>query len=380
MFSIYHETVDISDEVKSIEGLEWRRDLDFTMVLPHPKFKVYGIEGTVGDTVYVTDTDRYFKLEINNIYYDYDEWLWVWECFDVLHRLRPLRISEFGGAYWSGYSPSALEYKYVSGSANWQTQYVQILFLIKAIIHYATGVDIDDVISTSVDEEDSPYLDISDTAIAYDHLAFCNWQLKSVGLDVYADSERIYKATDCFDILNWILMATNLAVYYYADKYYIVQPGTFSPPADEDKWSYKPQVIESYDSTIVKCKVSPDMEDYYADGYDGIEASDLEDVTATEGSTLVNARKKTFTLPNSFEIHYIRTYVDALWQMGDGGGDSFYKQLAALKHDVFGVAHTVLEVSAELTKDRDPYVNTFVYEADDEGITEQASVLKYEGE
>lgn len=377
MYSIYHGVDDISDEVKHIQGLEWRRDYDYSMVIPHPTFMVYGIEGTVGDFVYVTDVNRYFKLKISNIYYDYDECLWVWECLDVLHELRSHRISEFGGAYWSGYTPSSLEYKYVSGASNWQTQYVQLLFLIKVMLHHATGVDISDVISTSVDLLYSPYKDILGSYIAYDHLAFCNWQLKSVGLDVYADSERIYKATDLFDILNLILRATNLSVYYYADKYYIKKMGLFSLPADNDVWSYKPQKIESYDATVIKCKVSSNLPDYYADGYDGIEVSDLEDVDETSGSTLLNARKKTFTLPNSFEIHYIRTSVDALWQMSDGGV-SFYEQLADLKHDTFGASYTVLEVKTELTKDREPYVNTFIYESDDRKITEQASILKYD--
>lgn len=175
MFRLYKDSVttlnDISGKVFEISPIAYRINDDWSFELPELNFKSTA-ELAEDDLLFVTDDadeDVLIRFYVKKITYDYTTKLYSYKCLHVFMKLDNYKAYEvpiLGDGLvpdWSDITPGYVlynnDYSDMTGPGRpWRRQYFQALYLLKVLMHKVSGVGINSVDSTAVDEVNSFYV------------------------------------------------------------------------------------------------------------------------------------------------------------------------------------------------------------------------------
>ena len=341
---------EISDSVISLSGLEWRRKRDYSIILSHPTIEVLDTLSLALDDEIEFEINGSLRLRtyVAEIKHDQEKKLYRIQLYDLIKQLERYYISELTSSDWSGYSPSILEYKYVSGGGTyWDQQYIQAIFLIKVMLHKAIGVDIDDVLST-IDASTSPY-DYWSGSIDFKYLHF-NWrQLLKIKKDNSTDS--IYKGATFLDIFLFLSQALKIKTYYSSSGYiYLSRYYGYSAPYDNNIFAYNDKEFPVYDFIQGSLKRLSTMEEY-ASAFDSGDLVTDEHQHPTPGDG--DLKSKTYSLLNHFELHRHQVSSNHIQRLDVVDHENFLEQFVEFMEDSISDFSTEVSISTIIEYERD---------------------------
>lgn len=357
---------DVSDHVVGVSGLQRKFNYDRSVVVPAPKFTIYGVELEKGDLLDVTlDGSSIFRLEVaESPVYDCDDGTWTVETVDLLDRLRARYVREIVTSgprcWWSGlFNPDVTDYRYSGSAYHWDESYFRALFVLRVAVRYLTGIDLD---TTAIDDLPSGFVfrheQGYDHSIPYSHLHLQFQQMRQIG--VTEPGKLFYETATWFDVLNAILTAFRCFLTYADGQYRILPAVNTQDVHPDDVFDYSASGSELFDFVRLSSTYVPVATIYGTAG--GGEAwtddspveSSVTDIDAETyddyvAQGLVNA--KTLSLPNNLVLYRLKNYTSEIVeiQRDDSGvlrpgAVDWMTQLARLRAADYVTAHGIEEL------------------------------------
>lgn len=361
---------DISDDIRDIQGLSWKRDIDHRYVIPHPTLIIdtkrnlavddyihFEIDSEIRLCTYISKIEKITGKHANKV-----------ECWDVLKKLGDTHIGLVSSTWFSSDTwwinhPAQVDiYKHVgSGSGYLDEHYIQALFLVQIMLKKCVGFDLSDYQINQTASVSSKYKGYHPgtgaITLQNKEILFQWYQLRSVGKS--ASTETLSKSATCLEVFNWIVRIMEIKFYYETISgnihWRMTTYGTPVIPTNDDD-GYSEKDLPVYDGTGVSLSQLSSLAAYYSAWSTLTNNTEESPSAPTEN----NKYKKTSIIKH-LELHYKQRYGTLLKSMGiyGTGTDLFLKQYADILEVIYIKTYKKKSFDLELEEDRDCLENIF---------------------
>ncbi len=353
MIKVYRNTVatnnEISAEILGLSEIAYAVKADWTPELPEVTITTTIDDFTQGEKIVVaqaSDTSKQVVFYVKEIKYDYASRKYTLACPHILEKLayvkaRDIPSPAYGDSFgdWSDVTPTGSSgyslynnqgYDVLQIPYNFERQYYQAIYLIKMLIHYASGTSVSTIASSTLESKNSFYAKRweqygpQEIIYTYGQLGVQIGQIKGCGTSYWnqnlsTDYFERDGLMDCLTLLKHLLCALKIYIDIFRSDYQLNVITFSGAPSDSLTLGRTDEVLEQYRRYGVRrsgIDADPDwLWGYYDDvalqwvsytwGVDNPDYEILESTAEEEDTGVDEAKQISVTFPNLFRIHNI---------------------------------------------------------------------------